>query len=371
MSADALIDRPVTVLWLRESFPWMGRHSGYDCLCQALTQSGGVRGSSVWRQAQTGGMTRWRRVLHRAARATHFYTGASLRAEAAVMARTLRSRPDVVHVQYAEDSLGFLRPWRRIRRIPLVATVHQPPSWWLSGGEPAWALGGLDAVIALSRELTQHLQEHLGERVHYVPHGVDTGFFSPAPDNPAQRRANARFAFVGVWQRDVVTLARVVSEVIRHQPAWRFDLVVPTDRRGHESLQALMSHPQVHWHEGLTDEELRDVYRQSTALLLPVVECTCNNAVLEALACGVPVISNAVGGMPDYVDEECGELVPRGDVAGLVSAVLRIGRSPDEQASRARAARMRATSHFDWTHVARTTMAVYRAALANAHQAAR
>jgi uncharacterized membrane protein len=48
---------------------------------------------------------------------------------------------------------------------------------------------------------------------------------------------------------------------------------------------------------------------------------TANDAVLEALACGVPVVSNA-GGVEDYLDERSGLVFPVGDAAGMAAAVL-------------------------------------------------
>jgi glycosyltransferase involved in cell wall biosynthesis len=342
----------------------MGRHSGYDGLCRYLQQSGDVSGVSVWRKPQNGGMTPWRRLLSQTVRGTRFYDTMSLRAELTVMMRTLMHRPSVIHVLYAENGLGVLRRWRRIRNIPLVATVHQPPSWWIVGREPCWALGGVDAAIAVSRELANYFREHLGHRVHYVPHGVDAEFFCPLRDD-AERTCGVppRFVFVGVWMRDLAALVQVVGEVSARQPTWQFDLVVPAHCNDRERLKPLLPYPNVNWHSGLSDERLRDMYRKAAALVLPLIDCTCNNAVLEAMACGIPVISNRVGGMTDYVDEQCGDLVRVGDVAGLVSAVVRVGSSPSEQIERGKAARLHAMEHFGWDRIAHQTLAVYEAAI--------
>lgn len=354
------------VLWLREVFPWMGAHSGYDGLCRALLQSTSVRSKTVWRAPDGGGMTRTRQTLCRWVRATRFYSAAAFRAEAVVILNSLVSGHDIVHVLYSENSLGVLRHWCRLRGLSLVATTHQPPSWWENGAQPAWALGTLDAVIAVSKAQAQYLEVHAPGRAFFVPHGVDSDFFAPSGGGEVERRGAGdppRFVFVGTWLRDLATLAATVVGVLEREPRWQFDLVVPVDRRGDENLKSLADRPQIHWHAGLTDEGLRDVYRRSCALLLPLADCTCNNAVLEAMSCGVPVISTRVGGMVDYVSDDCGYLLGPGDVGGLVSTVLRLGRVPTEGAERGRNARSRVVRDFDWREVARQTMAVYQAAL--------
>ena len=70
-------------------------------------------------------------------------------------------------------------------------------------------------------------------------------------------------------------------------------------------------------HHNLNETELINLYQNCDALLLPVTGATANNSLLEGLACGLPVISNPVGGIPDYLDNASGWLVPQGDFEAL------------------------------------------------------
>jgi glycosyltransferase involved in cell wall biosynthesis len=63
------------------------------------------------------------------------------------------------------------------------------------------------------------------------------------------------------------------------------------------------------------------------------------NVVIEAMAHGLPVVATAVGGLPDFVTEEVGLLVPAGDSAALGEAMARLAADPALRRSMGLAAR--------------------------------
>jgi len=72
-----------------------------------------------------------------------------------------------------------------------------------------------------------------------------------------------------------------------------------------------------------------------------------SNAILEAMAAGVPVVASGAGGNPEAVEDgETGFLVPPGDPAALASRILELLRDPVRAASMGRAARARARERF-------------------------
>lgn len=103
------------------------------------------------------------------------------------------------------------------------------------------------------------------------------------------------------------------------------------------------------------------LYRSADVLFLPVTNATANNSILEALACGTPVISTLVGGIPDYVDDESGWLLPVGDVAGHVNLIASLHGNRELARKRRQAARIQALK-FDWRLVAEQMIALYAAA---------
>ena len=88
-------------------------------------------------------------------------------------------------------------------------------------------------------------------------------------------------------------------------------------------------------------------------------ESTANNAVLEALACGTPVIATDIGGVRDYMGEDCGALVPPEDPDAMVDAILDISSDADIRQEMGAAARRQAET-LAWPRVARQLEALYR-----------
>ena len=93
---------------------------------------------------------------------------------------------------------------------------------------------------------------------------------------------------------------------------------------------------------------------------------------LEAMACGVPVVASAVGGLTDtIVDQQTGWLVPARDPAALASALGQLLADPAKRAALGAAGVERARRRYSWRRVAAQTEAVYLRLAADADRGAR
>ena len=86
---------------------------------------------------------------------------------------------------------------------------------------------------------------------------------------------------------------------------------------------------------------------------------------LEAMACGVPVVGSAVGGLLDsVVDGRTGILVPPRDPVAIARAVRSLLDSPEQRAAYGRAGRERVLAHYTWDRVAASTAQIYARVMA-------
>ena len=346
----------------------MGNHSGYEQVCDVLASWLPEHHQSVFKASQP--LPRLTRRLLTALsdkpKLSTTYDEAGTLLELQTLWRCLRSQCNLVHAVYAERNIGILPKWKQRLAFKLVATIHQPSGLWRIQRHRPELISQLDEAIVLSSREVAYFEQYLPGHVHFVPHGVDIDFFCPLPDEAiaTKRHQPPRCVFCGTWLRDLQTLAYVIDELLAKDPSIQFDLVIPASKRKDPYFYRIARHSQVAWHASISDEQLRDLYRQATLLCLPLLDCTANNALLEAIACGLPVVSNDVGGIPDYTEDSFAHLLPIGDVDGFVRSILTLIDSPQECHQRGKAARLFAKQQLNWETIATQTMQIYEKALA-------
>lgn len=286
-----------------------------------------------------------------------------------------RARPDLVHQQFGTWS-SPARHAAESLRVPLLATLHGSDVFTTSyaGRDPRYAwhrrnvLGVLeqaDRVLCVSRFLADAAVEAGADparvEVHYQ--GVDTDFLTPGDVAAATAAATTHGAAPDAAPAGASTRAQQVPRVlfVGRLAAYKGvpDLVeasLDLARRGVEHELVLVGdgplratlEEQARRHPHLTvtgprdREGVRDALRGGDVLVLPSTPREAAGLVLlEAQACGVPVVAYASGGKPEMLEpDRTGALVPHGDVAALADAVAGIlGLDPAEHAAMASRAR--------------------------------
>jgi glycosyltransferase involved in cell wall biosynthesis len=264
--------------------------------------------------------------------------------------------PSVYHVLYGDTDVLLLGQAKRLRKHRLVATFHEPPDKleWLKINE---IVPCLDAVILVSESQRPYFDGLIPpERIFVVPHGVNPDFFRPA----VEIADDSICITVGAHLRDFQTLKSAMDVILTDAPRTRF---IAVGARREEPGNQQLNDERVEFHDGVSDEELRSLYQSARLAIFPLRYATANNSVLEAMACGLPVVATDVGGVREYMGEQAGFLVPPSDHEAMASVVLRLLRDRPLARTMGAAARARALG-FDYRIVAERMKAVYEAVYA-------
>jgi glycosyltransferase involved in cell wall biosynthesis len=277
----------------------------------------------------------------------------------AAQARELRDilrrlAPAVVFGWNMRGMLASALAVRSLRRRPILVFSHNdflPPG--AAFARTLRAAARLSArVLCLSRAIAADLDPNgrLGDRVRVIHPGVDLARFAPGAA-PAGAETLVLGAIVG-WKRpdlalDIAALAAPALPDLRLRLAG-----APHDQPGRlllERLRARAERPDLRGRVQL-DGPLADpagALRRAGCLLHCADREPFGLALVEALACGVPVVAPDAGGPREIVDSSCGVLYQPGDAAGAAAALTGVLSSPARRAELSVGARARAERLFD------------------------
>ena len=328
--------------------PWFGARTGYENLALYLSRIDmGLIGENNGLAARFAGRTASLLMRHR--RNNSALSGGRVRA-ALRMIRT--GRP--LHILDGETHLPEWGNFPGQLRERTLLTFHQPIRRWDHASLES--LRKFRNAICLSSSEAMLFQDRMapGARVRFIPHGAETGFFRPgrADETP-------RLLYSGVHLRNVAMLARIAASLRNRHPRVVIDALVPRGRRTGPHFQSLLGLPNVRWHEGLDDEALLSLYQRSYLLLLPMNGSSANTAVVEALSCGLPIVTTDVGGIRDYGGGSVYPVVANDDDGAMLELIDRYLGSRDFRNSTGDAAREFTERELNWERIAAEHAAHY------------
>ena len=223
-----------------------------------------------------------------------------------------------------------------------------------------WAARQADAVVAVSAALRDRMEE-IGiarDKIHVIRNGVDLDRFVPR-DRDADRQRLGLSGQVLLSVGNLVPLKGhdLVIEALAGLPD--ATLVIAGEGPERAALEALAARrnlaSRVHFVGSINQNELIGYYNAADALILASSREGMANVLLEALACGTPVVATRVGGNPEVVAvADAGRLTTERSAAAIVAALNELlAQRPARAATRAYA------ETFAWADVADRLQALF------------
>ncbi|GGQ54162.1 glycosyltransferase [Couchioplanes azureus] len=285
--------------------------------------------------------------------------------------------PDVAHAHYWTSGLAAITAARQVG-VPVVQSFHEIATGTQPG--PGASRTGYERALgrAVDRVVAQSQDELRGlirigvprARLAVVPAGVDSERFTP--DGPAAERDPERPRILSVGRLVERKGFGDVIEAMRYVPGAECVVVggpparqLAADPQA-EKLRAIAERCQVadrvRLVGGVPATDMPRWYRSADLFVAAPWQEQFELAPLEAMACGVPVVGTAIGGLNEtVVDGLTGDLVPARDPRALGGALRRLVNDKVRRFAYATAALDRARQAYSWKRVASQLGSVYSA----------
>jgi glycosyltransferase involved in cell wall biosynthesis len=236
-------------------------------------------------------------------------------------------------------------------RVPYGFSLHARDARKVVPDELAERARGAACVVACNTDVARDLRES-GGQVHLLPHGVDLQRFRPQPMTTA---GPLRLLAVGrlVEKKGFNIL---IAALTRLKFPFRLRIIGegPERERLSSMIKANKLTDRVTLDGGMTHAELPEAYADAQVVVVPSILDQSGdrdglpNVVLEAMACGRPVIASDISAIGCAVTHgETGILVPPGDPVALASALEHLGPQPAVREQFSRNGRLRVERDYE------------------------
>jgi len=277
-----------------------------------------------------------------------------------------REKPDAILAFFSIPCahIGLLGKW--FRGIPYVISLRGGD---VPGTQPEQLAGfhaitkpiikmlwrNAAAVVANSKGLGALAKQTLPNLdVKVIPNGVDLERYSPREEGNYAASPAVRFLFVGRASPEKNLSEAFAGLKDCPSPDWSFSVIGdgPQLPRWKKEAEELGLGARVEFSGWKPKEDMPRIYKDCDVFIFPSTSEGMPNAVLEAMASGLPIVATRIRGNEDLVEHEVsGFLYEPGDRNALVSSLTRLVNNGDLRRRMGQAARCRAEM-FSWKRTA-------------------
>jgi glycosyltransferase involved in cell wall biosynthesis len=216
-------------------------------------------------------------------------------------------------------------------------------------------------IVPNSEGLKAIAQKYDPISVTVIPNGIDTNYFCPIP-TPVTKLKMFKFLYVGRFksEKNLKFIIKQAEEIKKRSPT-PFIIKMVGDGGQKEKLKKLVSELHISdcfkWYGWLEKKQLKTTYQSSDCLIMPSLYEGMSNAILEAMACGVPIVASRVSGNVDLVEQgKTGFLFDNNDPESFIRIAVSIMKSVSSLKKVGLNGRQKVENWYSWSNIARQYM---------------
>ena len=280
------------------------------------------------------------------------------------------------------------------KQKPLVTTIHHPISkdlnyqlqstndiflkllmrrWHSFLTMQKFVAKKLNKILVPSKSSIVDIREEFGvkeNKMERLMNGIDRGVFYPDPNVRKISRRIVTVASADVPLKGLDFLLQALFKLIKIYPDISLSIIGEQKKGGHTErlIDELNLKEHVNFFSNLSQENLRKTYCEAEIAVIPSLYEGFGFAAIEAMACGVPIISSSGGALPEVI-KDCGIIISPKDSKAIYNSVTQLFSSPDNAKKLANEALERVKERFSWEVVAKKLEEVYLLEIENFHHA--
>ena len=276
-------------------------------------------------------------------------------------------RPQIIHAHWLMPQGAFALLYKKISRqkFKIICTSHGIDVFSLRGRfftcAKKWLIKNLDGLSAVSQALKNELiRNYKADKVKVIHNAVNTQKFNAGLNYKIKN--GPRLIFVGrlVEKKGVEYIIKAMPKIIKSFPACR--LKIAGDGPEKEKLQklnrALNSKNNIKFLGSVPHDNIPAYLSASDIFIGPSIVAKNQDTegfgmvFIEAMACGLPIVATAVGGISDIIkDNKNGFIVKEKNEGAIASAIIKLLHDESLRERLGQAGRITVEEKFTWESI--------------------
>ncbi|WP_431029549.1 glycosyltransferase family 4 protein [Lysinibacillus sp. LZ02] len=236
--------------------------------------------------------------------------------------KKLKKKYDIVHINSACSTLGMVRDYMCIKmaknsKSKVVVHFHCDTGYMVKGKFSEFIFrkicNSVDRIFSLNESSETHIKLMANKSSIRIPNFINLKSMDLYQNNISDEIKSIIYVGHIIKSKGCMDIFSVAEKM----PNLNFKLV----GKASEEIKYTSKPKNVQYYGEIPKEEVMNYMLSADVLLFPTYTEGFPNVILEAMACGLPIVATPVGAIPEMLEEKGGVLIEVGNIDGFVNAI--------------------------------------------------